>query len=76
MRAAWGRARELGATEALVIGDTPRDVLAAHEAGLPVCAVATGRFTVHELAEHGAELVLPGFDDVEQTERLLLGPLR
>jgi len=76
VRAAWGRARELGATEALVIGDTPRDVLAAHEAGLPVCAVATGRFTVHELAEHGAELVLPGFDDVEQTERLLLGPLR
>ena len=76
VRAAWGRARELGATEALVIGDTPRDVLAAHEAGLPVCGVATGRYTVHELAEHGAELVLPGFDDVEQTERLLLGPLR
>ena len=76
VRAAWGRARELGATEALVIGDTPRDVLAAHDAGLPVCGVATGRYTVHELAEHGAELVLPGFADVEQTERLLLGPLR
>ena len=76
VRAAWGRARELGATEALVIGDTPRDVLAAHDAGLPVCGVATGRYTVHELAEHGAELVLPGFADVEHTERLLLGPLR
>jgi hypothetical protein len=38
--------------------------------------VATGRYTVHELAEHGAELVLPGFADVEHTERLLLGPLR
>jgi phosphoglycolate phosphatase len=76
VRAAWGRARALGATEALVIGDTPRDVLAAHDAGLPACGVATGRYTVHELAEHGAELVLPSLGDVTQAERLLLGPLR
>jgi phosphoglycolate phosphatase-like HAD superfamily hydrolase len=75
VRAAWRQARELGATDALVIGDTPRDILAAHEAGLPACGVGTGRYTVHELAEHGAELVLAGFDDVAQAERLLLGPL-
>ena len=59
-----------------MIGDTPRDVIAAHDAGLPACGVATGRYSVHELAEHGAELVLPGFEDVAQSERLLLGALR
>jgi phosphoglycolate phosphatase len=75
VRTAWQRAKELGATEALVIGDTSRDILAAHEAGLPACGVATGRFTVHELAEHGAELIAQDFADVAAAERLLTGPL-
>jgi phosphoglycolate phosphatase len=75
VRAAWRRARELGATEGLVIGDTPRDILAAHDAGLAACGVATGRCSVHELAEHGAELVLPDFADLAGAEKLLLGPL-
>lgn len=75
VRAAWGRAQALGATSAVVIGDTPRDVLAAHEAGLPACGVATGRFSVHELLEHGAEMVLPDFSDVAESERLLLAPV-
>jgi len=75
VRAAWQKARELGANDGLVIGDTPRDILAAHEAGLPACGVATGRYSVHELAEHGAEVVLASFGDVAQAERLLLGPL-
>ena len=76
VRLAWRRARELGATEALVIGDTPRDILAAHDAGLPACAVATGRWTVHDLVEHGAELVVQDFGDPEKAEELLLGPVR
>ncbi len=75
VRAAWTRAQALGATEALVIGDTPRDVLAAHEAGLPACGVATGRWTVHDLAEHGANLVLESFAEVERAEAILLGPI-
>jgi phosphoglycolate phosphatase-like HAD superfamily hydrolase len=75
VRAAWKRARELGATEALVIGDTPRDVLAAHEADLPACGVATGRWSVQQLAEHGAEILLQDFSDVERSEALLLAPL-
>jgi phosphoglycolate phosphatase-like HAD superfamily hydrolase len=75
VRAAWRRARELGASEALVVGDTPRDVLAAREAGLPACGVATGRYSVHELAEHGAALVLAGFEDTAKSEQLLVGPL-
>lgn len=75
VRTAWRRAKELGATEALVIGDTPRDILAAHEAGLPACGVATGRWTVHDLSTHGPEVVLQDFSDVDRTERLLLGAL-
>lgn len=76
VRTAWRRARELGATEALVIGDTPRDILAAHEAGLPACAVASGRWTIHDLSTHGPEVVMQGFADVDRAERLLLGALR
>lgn len=76
VRAAWARARGLGATEGLVIGDTPRDVLAAHDAGLPACGVATGRWTVQQLAEHGAEVLLQDFSDVATSEGLLLGALR
>ena len=72
VRTAWKRAQSLGATSALVIGDTPRDILAAHEAGIPACGVATGRYTTHELAEHGAEIVLKDFSDVKAAERLLL----
>jgi phosphoglycolate phosphatase-like HAD superfamily hydrolase len=44
--------------EALVIGDTPRDVDAAHRAGCPVLAVATGRFSMEELRQCGADRVL------------------
>jgi len=76
VRTAWRRAQELGATEALVIGDTPRDVLAAHDAGLPACGVATGRWTVHDLAAHGAEIVLRDFTDLQESLKLLLGPIR
>jgi phosphoglycolate phosphatase-like HAD superfamily hydrolase len=76
VRTAWRRAQELGAAEALVIGDTPRDVLAAHEAVLPACGVATGRWTVHDLATHGPELVLRDFTDIDESLRLILGPTR
>ena len=75
MRAAWQRARERGATEALVIDDTPRGILAAHQAGLPACGVATGRWSTHDLAVHGAEVVVESFAELERGERLLLGPV-
>ena len=72
VRTAFRRAKEHGATAALVIGDTPRDILAAHEAGLPACGIATGRYSAHDLATHGAEIVLPDFSDVAHSERVLL----
>ena len=45
--------------QAVVVGDTPRDVAAARGAGLPSLAVATGRYDEAALQEAGADLVLP-----------------
>jgi len=64
VRAALRRAsarlgRALGPADALVIGDTPRDVQAARAEGVPVLAVATGRFLADELRDAGADAVLP-----------------
>jgi len=63
LRAALRRGAErLGAlrpSDALVIGDTPRDVAAARAEGVPVLAVATGRFAAGELRDAGADAVLP-----------------
>ena len=75
VKVAWQRAQALGATEGLVIDDAVRGVQAAHAAGLPVCGVATGRYSVHDLAVHGADLVIESFADLEQSLALLLGPL-
>ena len=52
----------------VIIGDTPRDDEAAGAAGIPFIAVATGAFTVEELRQTEAILVVPdlvaGLDDV------------
>ena len=50
--------REVGGHEVLVVGDTPLDVEAAHAAGAPVVAVASGGFGADELREAGADHVL------------------
>ena len=52
------KARELAgpAATVCVIGDTPRDIEAAHANGLPVIAVATGHFTFDDLMQHNPEV--------------------
>jgi phosphoglycolate phosphatase len=51
------KARELAGIGAsvCVVGDTPRDVEAAHANGLPVIAVATGHFSFDELLKYKPE---------------------
>jgi phosphoglycolate phosphatase len=61
-RAAARLGRPVPAREALVIGDTPRDVAAAHHAGCPVLGVATGRYGEAELRLCGADHVAPRLD--------------
>jgi phosphoglycolate phosphatase len=43
---------------AVVLGDTPRDIAGAHEVGLKVIAVATGRFSPDELAPYAPDQML------------------
>jgi phosphoglycolate phosphatase len=42
----------------IAVGDTPRDVRAGHGAGLRVVGVATGKYSVEELREAGADWAL------------------
>ncbi|MCC6626270.1 MAG: HAD hydrolase-like protein [Chloroflexi bacterium] len=52
----------LDPAEVLVVGDTPRDVEAAHAAGAVAVGVATGKYTVDELRASGADYVLPNLE--------------
>ncbi len=53
---------------AIVLGDTPLDVEAAHGAGAKALGVGTGRFTAAELLASGAEFAV---DDLSDTARVL-----
>ncbi|MDH4112688.1 MAG: HAD family hydrolase [Actinomycetota bacterium] len=49
--------------EVLVVGDTPRDIEAAHGAGAMAVGVATGEYSVEQLQHAGAEHVMRSFAD-------------
>jgi phosphoglycolate phosphatase-like HAD superfamily hydrolase len=70
-RASARLGRRIDPREALVIGDTPRDITAARAIGCPVLAVATGRFGVHALRAEGADHVVPTLDSPQVTALLL-----
>jgi phosphoglycolate phosphatase-like HAD superfamily hydrolase len=49
----------------VLIGDTPLDVVAAHEGGARAVAVATGPFGQSDLAAAGADAVLADLRDTD-----------
>ncbi|MGP3959731.1 HAD family hydrolase [Nonomuraea sp. 3N208] len=51
--------------DAVLIGDTPADVEAALESGVPVIAVASGRSSVDDLRDAGAVHTLPSLTDTD-----------
>jgi phosphoglycolate phosphatase-like HAD superfamily hydrolase len=55
--------RPLSECRVIVIGDTPRDVRAAHGIGAVCLAVATGGYDVSALEKAGADLVVERLDD-------------
>jgi phosphoglycolate phosphatase len=49
--------------QTIAVGDTPRDVKAAHGAGIHVVGVATGSYSVDELSEAGADWAIENVRD-------------
>jgi phosphoglycolate phosphatase-like HAD superfamily hydrolase len=49
--------------QVLVVGDTPKDLDAAHGAGCVAVGVATGHYTREQLDEAGADVVLDSLRD-------------
>ena len=62
----WGRV--LPPAEAIVIGDTPRDVTCGQKGGARTLAVATGSYVAAELEATGADRVVP---DLSATDDVL-----
>jgi len=58
------RGVKVEAADTVLIGDTPLDVRAAHEAGARAVAVATGPYSVEQLREAGADAVLEDVTDI------------
>ena len=63
----------LDACRVVVIGDTPKDVAAAHGIGAECIAVGTGSFTVPELAAAGAKYAFASLSAPGALEALLDG---
>ncbi len=59
--------------DVLVIGDTPHDVASALVNGVVAVGVATGRHSVDELRQCGAQMVFPDFADWQRAAATLLG---
>ena len=73
---AVGRARErlgrdFAARDVWVIGDTPADVACARHSGFRSLGVATGGFGTGELADRGADRVLPSLADGDRVVEIL-----
>jgi len=76
IRAAMRRAgvflgRHVSPTSVYVIGDTPRDIVHARNAGVGAIAVATGRSSVEELMNYAPDHVLEDLSRTEDVIRLL-----
>ena len=56
-------AQILEAARLLVVGDTPRDIDAAHAVGAVAVGVATGKYTVEALRAAGADYALATLEE-------------
>ncbi|MFN0071565.1 MAG: HAD family hydrolase [Chloroflexota bacterium] len=57
--------------EVIVIGDTPRDIQAAHRAGVRCIAVATGQYSWDDLERHEPSVTLPDLTDTVRVTNAL-----
>ena len=66
----WGE--RVAAEHAVVVGDTPKDVQCGRAGGTRTLAVATGGFTIEELATHEPDHLLENLSDTERVVELLI----
>ncbi len=62
-----------GPHQVVVVGDTPHDIASAKANGALAVGVATGPYGVDDLAQAGAQIVLPDFSDRASAVAKLLG---
>ena len=64
--AAVAQAREIGGDKAsiCVVGDTPADISASHQNGVPIISVATGIYSFETLSAEGPELCVRSLEDL------------
>lgn len=69
------RARDGSASlpDIVLIGDTPLDVAAARVSGVAIVAIATGQYSVAELAAAGAPVVLSDLTDPDRVVAAVMG---
>lgn len=72
-RAARRYGRDFCGGDVVVIGDTPNDIACARAAGARAVAVATGPFSVAELAAHHPDALLADLADSEAALAAILG---
>ena len=65
--------RDVAGEAMVVIGDTPADIECARTVGARTVAVATGRYSVEELAAHAPSAVLADLSDTGAALRAILG---
>ncbi len=53
-----GKINNLNETKIVIVGDTPLDIKIAQSRNIPVVALATGNYDVHELGKHEPTLLL------------------
>ncbi|HUB69413.1 MAG TPA: haloacid dehalogenase-like hydrolase [Acidimicrobiales bacterium] len=70
-RLATLRGTHLAPSQTWVVGDTPRDYECAAAVGAHCLLVATGRFSVRDLSELGADAVVPDLSGTDAVVRLL-----
>jgi len=73
-RAAGRTACSLTAADVIVIGDTPADIRCARANGCGLLAVATGRYSVDQLRQAGAEAVVQDLSDPSPLLRMIASP--
>ncbi|MEA2180694.1 MAG: hypothetical protein QOG77_3991, partial [Solirubrobacteraceae bacterium] len=57
---------QLGTDDAVMVGDTPWDVQAAEQAGVPTVAVLTGGFSEQELRDAGAVAIFTSIVELRE----------